>query len=1119
MSVIICHPESDCVFVAPEFTQEYAENLCHVIDPTHLPAGTEIQVGVPGRVSVVRADFDFETYSEAGYEIDAATGKVRGLGSGGKGGLGVVGTPVYVEHPSFEVLCLYYDLKDGRGRRAWIPGGPEPLDLLDYVRNGGEVEAFNITFEWWVWNLYAVRRFGWPPLPLEQCFCAMAKAKRFSLPASLAKLAAVLGTPGKDPRGDALIRKLTRPHTPTKANPSGRWTPLNAWPDFQALYNYCGQDIVAEAHASARVPDLTPYERETWLLDQKINARGVQVDVEALDAALDLLGQIERKYTAELQALTGGAVNSVSQVAALGRWLCADKPTERGIDPRTFAELLNDDEPAEGSVGMDKKTVAELLDGKLPPLAKRALEIRVTLGAANVKKLRTLKLQLSSDGRLRDQYRYSTANTGRWAAGGVQLQNITAKGPKCAQCESCGGVFGQHNQEIACPRCGSFMHHALGDWTIDGVEWAIKDVLTRDLDLIERIWGNPITVLCGILRGLFIAREGYKLVCVDFSAIEAVAAACLARCQWRIDVFSGHGKIYEQSAANATGIPFEEILDYKKRTGQHHPARKTIGKVRELAGGYGGWVGAWKNFGAGEFMTDDEIKADVLKWRDESPEIVEMWGSQFRHVGPGKWDYVPELFGLEGMAIAAILNPGKCYSHNDVAYGVWDDVLYCRLPSGRFLHYHRPRLVDAVDKLNRGPCYQITFEGYNSNSAKGPVGWFRLETYGGRLFENCIAEDTLVLTRRGWVKIQNVRASDYVHDGVDWFGHGGLLYKNEQACLSIDGVFMTPDHEVLTNDGWKKAETSPRPYRPEIRRADRLGGVSKRWPEKLLDVFVQLRQSLREMRARRNQRRQEGPSTELRVFNAQAAVGWPHYARNEPQPDLCGVPLNGRPLHPADSSSVGELRRTRHNGVPGVGRELRELLARYGCHIPPRPATGPQGQRRGVLAGELPLGNVQDERKQQTVQSYRRDAARPDDGVATGRRDGNRENDAALPPGERLDDAGLDSAPFATETRRVYDIVNAGPRRRFVVLGENGPFIVHNCVQAASCDLQADALLRFERAGYSIVMHTHDEGVAEVPIDFGSVEEMARIASERPAWASWWPIRAAGWQHKRYQKD
>lgn len=725
--------QSDSIGRPAYYIGEDVDPEVYAVDAANLPAGTRIQVALGE--SEVLPSFDFETYSEAGFVIDHTTGKVRGVGSQGKGGLPVVGTPVYAEHPSTEILCLYYNLKDGKGLQAWYPGAPNPLPLLEHIRGGGLIEGWNVTFEFWIWNMIGVRRYGWPPLSITQCRCAMAKSRRHSLPGALGNAAKVLGTPLKDPAGNRLLQKLTRPHTPTKNRKAHRWTPQTAWDDFMALYRYCGQDTVAEDNASAHIPDLTPYELGAWLTDQTINARGVQVDTATLDAALDILGQTERRYTLELAQLTQGAVGSVSEVAKFGAWLATDK-TGVFVNGEFY-----EDEGRYQLSDMQKDTITDALDDKhLPPQARRALEIRDTLGAANVKKLRTLKLQVSSDGRLRNQYMYCGADrTGRASAGGVQLQNITAKGPKTNRCGCCGKIYGRDIKESACPRCGNFVDlEELPEWTIEAVEQAIEDIALRDLDHIERIWGDPIALLCGCLRGLFIAREGHKLICCDFSAIEAVAAACLARCQWRIEVFSGHGKIYEQSAANATGISFEEILEYKKANGMHHPARKTIGKVRELAGGYGGWIGAWKNFGADKFMTDEEIKADVLKWRDESPEIVEMWGGQFRWCGPGKWDYRPELFGLEGAAINAILHPGQCFSHIDITYGVKDDILFCRLPSGRYLHYHRPRLVDGVDKLKRGPCYQITFEGYNSNSQKGPIGWHRMETYGGRMYENVV---------------------------------------------------------------------------------------------------------------------------------------------------------------------------------------------------------------------------------------------------------------------------------------------------------------------------------------------------------------------------------------------
>ncbi len=689
-----------------------------IANAAYLPQGTRIAVALG--TSEVLVCGDFETYSEAGFAIED---KVRGLGSQGRGGLPVVGTPVYVEHPSTEVLCFYYNLKDGRGPQGWFPGTPNPQDLFEHIANGGLFEAWNVTFEWYVWNVVCVRKYGWPPLPLGQCRCALAKSRRHSLPGALGKAAAVLGTPGKDKAGQSLVQKLTRPHTPTKNRPAHRWTAQTAWDDYLALYAYCDQDTVAEDNASAHIPDLTEYELTTWLADQTINARGVPVDVATLDAALDIMGQAERKYTLELAQITQGAVGSVSEVAKLVTWA-----NSRGV------RIPN----------MKKDTVAEWLSADTKaqdPAVWRALEIRSVLGAANVKKLRTLKLQVSSDGRLRDQYMYCGADrTGRWSAGGVQLQNITAKGPKTVRCGECDAIHGQNIDAPGCPRCGQWVDlRAQPEWTIEAVEQAIEDIRYADLDRIERNWGDPIALLCGCLRGLFLAKEGHKLICCDFSAIEAVVAACLARCQWRIDIFSDHGNIYEQSASNATGIPYEEILQYKKDTGMSHPARKGIGKIRELAGGYGGWINAWKAFGAEKYFdSEEDIKQDVLKWREESPEIVDMWGGQFRWCGPGKWDYRPELFGLEGAAISAILHPGKCFSHIDITYGVKDDILMCRLPSGRYLHYHRPRLADAEDKLRRGPSFSITFEGYNSNAAKGPVGWHRLETFGGRLFENCV---------------------------------------------------------------------------------------------------------------------------------------------------------------------------------------------------------------------------------------------------------------------------------------------------------------------------------------------------------------------------------------------
>ena len=203
------------------------------------------------------------------------------------------------------------------------------------------------------------------------------------------------------------------------------------------------------------------------------------------------------------------------------------------------------------------------------------------------------------------------------------------------------------------------------------------------------------------------------MICSDYSAIEAVVLAQLAGEQWRIDVFNTHGKIYEMSAAKITGIPFDEIIDHKKRTGDHHPARGKIGKVAELASGYQGWVGAWKAFGADKHLSEDEIKSAVIAWRNESPAIVEFWR------------------GLETAAHNAVMNPGHAYGYRDIAYKMSGDVLYCRLPSGRFIIYHNPRLVTA-DRFGK-PVTKLTYMRNDSI-----YGWGRDDTYGGRLAENTV---------------------------------------------------------------------------------------------------------------------------------------------------------------------------------------------------------------------------------------------------------------------------------------------------------------------------------------------------------------------------------------------
>ena len=107
----------------------------------------------------------------------------------------------------------------------------------------------------------------------------------------------------------------------------------------------------------------------------------------------------------------------------------------------------------------------------------------------------------------------------------------------------------------------------------------------------------------------------------------------------------------------------------------------------------------------------------------------------------------------------------------------------------------------------------------------------------------------------------------------------------------------------------------------------------------------------------------------------------------------------------------------------------------------------------------------------------------------------------------------------AGRTEPVYDIVNAGPRHRFVVKGETEPIIVHNCVQAIARDCLFESLSRLANAGYQTVFHVHDEVILDTPIGHGSLEEVTGIMGQPIPWAPGLPLKAAGFETEFYKKD
>jgi DNA polymerase len=102
--------------------------------------------------------------------------------------------------------------------------------------------------------------------------------------------------------------------------------------------------------------------------------------------------------------------------------------------------------------------------------------------------------------------------------------------------------------------------------------------------------------------------------------------------------------------------------------------------------------------------------------------------------------------------------------------------------------------------------------------------------------------------------------------------------------------------------------------------------------------------------------------------------------------------------------------------------------------------------------------------------------------------------------------------------QRVYDLKNAGPKNRLMIMTKVGPVLVHNCNQSVARDFMAEAMLRLEKADYEIILTVHDEIIAEVDKHFGNITEFENIMKARPSWAPDCPIDAKGWAGTRYHK-
>lgn len=992
---------------------------------------------------------DFETYSEAD--------------------LPKVGALQYSLHPSTEVLSLAYDI--GNGAQLWVPCLPPPQDLFDYLAQGGVIASWNCSFEHHIWNNVCHARMGWPYLDPRQQFDTMAQARAYCLPGSLDKAGAVLALDvQKDKEGKRLLKKFSLPRKPTKKDPRTRIHPDDDPVDAAALYRYNIRDIEAEEAIGSAIPPLLPEEEEFWRNTHVSNTRGVGCDIEAVRNAIAILEQAYEKYGQELSELTGGI--AFTEVSKLLAWV-----QSQGV------QMDN----------MDDGAITTALNWPIPPHVRRVLEIRQLIGSAGVKKLYMMEQRASPENRLCDLFIYHGARTGRDTGADVQPQNLVKAGPKVQWCGACEKPYGLHHTE-SCPHCGgsvALFSQGKADWSWEAVDHAVEAMATRSLDWVEWVFGDAILTISGCVRGMLVARDGFDLICSDYSAIEAVVLAALAGEEWRLETFRNKIDIYLASASQITGRSLEEYAQYAKDTGQKHPDRQKIGKVAELAcvtedtkvltqRGYLGILEVTKTdllWDGEQWVTHQGV---IYKGKREVKKLdgVQITPDHLVNI-KGFWKPVSEL----------VSNPHLLLSALETASGSLPSLPHEKVKkywfNARAVRNHIESMWTTSEKeeahgvipvLKSKPPHIEKCITHTNGLCK------IMNTVGGLLTDSRRLFQDAIILKIGGIRLTGYEESPFSKNGGKtersscctfklWTGGTTLLLKWIEWIL-IKGT---------------NRETYALLLAKSIQKINEAFTILKPKSETLKPVYDIVN-------AGANNRFTIKTNTGHLIIHNCGYGGWVSAWRNFDSTDTYTDTqvkeklMGWRAASPAIVEFWGGQTRSKPweagefqpYGLEGI---VVQAIMLPGRRFTYRQISASVDSTRDILLIHLPSGRDL---------TYHRPRINP-----------NPKNQTTL----SISYEGWNSNAMMGPVGWIRINTYAGR-------------LTENVVQAVSRDIMRDAVNRLERAGYPVVLRIHDEIVSEVPKGFGSIEEFERLMAELPDWAKDWPVRASGgWRGRRYRKD
>ncbi len=622
-------------------------------------------------------------------------------------------------------------------------------------------------------------------------------------------------------------------------------------------------------------------------------------------------------------------------------------------------------------------------------------------------------------------------------------------------------------------------------------------------ETMELIHGPILEVIASGIRH-FINDGDAPLFSTDYSSIEARIICWLAGQQDALDEYSSGVDRYKVMAGKIFNIRPDDVTK----------PQRFLGKGTILGAGFGMGVSKFQATCAnqGVEVPLDMAELAITTWRKSHKKVVSFW------------------YDLERAAKSAINNPGQKFIVGKLKVFTLATAgtrfLMIRLPSGRHLSYPDPRIEDE----------QITFYGQIPMKQI----WGRISTYGGKLAENCLTGDMLVLTQEGWMPLSSLRTQK-VHDGIDFVEHGGLLRKGQQNTINHLGFTATADHKFMTKDlRWESLgcvqakdmlllvdeKRIDHPIQATPRKTNR-PSWQKVWApvsdlirlhrrENLVAHAVRLRGALCQTAGGTPKRRSSRANSVLLVAMPSAqsqAVETKDYARDVKAPSIRGMAFHEAAMPGRQSPRIQELWGEGDYSLRRMGKLVCDFLGRLGWVLGEGLRPRSHRQQCGLQQSELPLDHAKGQRQQQEGErSQHRDI-----------RYGGGERDKPLNPilaVETWRENRIGSDEKAERSREVYDIRNCGPRSRFIVKSPTTGLIAiaHNCTQAVAADVMTTGLANALAAGHTPVMLVHDEIVCTTRGSTLSLDNLNACLLDMPPWANGLPLAVEGATIEFYTK-